>query len=55
MKIVDAKIKGLDPLEKQMQENLQALETIRAFYRDGTLSNDDLESLKRIQIPQEFH
>ena len=41
-------------LEKQMQESLQALEIIRTFYRDGTLSDESYAVLKRIRIAKEF-
>ena len=42
------------PLEKQMQESLQAMEIIQAFYRDGTMSDESYKTLRRIQIPEEF-
>ena len=41
-------------LEKQLQESVKALEIIRSFYQDGTLSAASLLILKRIRIPEEF-
>jgi hypothetical protein len=41
-------------LGKQMQESLKALQIIKGFYRDGTLSDENLQTLKRIRIPEEF-
>lgn len=41
-------------LEKQIAESFHALEIIRTFYRDGTLSAASHETLKRIHIPEEF-
>ncbi len=41
-------------LEKQMQESLQALEIIRAFYQTGHMSDESHEALKRIRIAKEF-
>ncbi len=39
-------------LEAQMTESLQALETIRTFYRDGTLPEASLKTLQRILIEE---
>ncbi|MEA2069265.1 MAG: hypothetical protein U9P12_08700 [Verrucomicrobiota bacterium] len=39
-------------LEKQMKESLQALETIRAFYRDGTLPAASHQALKKIRLDE---
>ena len=41
-------------LESQLQESLQALEIIRAFYRDGTMADESHVALMRIRIAQEF-
>ncbi|WP_136078344.1 hypothetical protein [Pontiella desulfatans] len=41
-------------LEEQMKESLQALETIRSFYRNGTLPEHSRIALKRIHIHTEF-
>jgi hypothetical protein len=40
-------------LEKQMNESRQALEIIRAFYRDGSMSEESYKALKRITFPEE--
>jgi hypothetical protein len=37
-------------LEKQMNESLQALEIIRAFYRDGTMSEKSHQTLRKIHL-----
>lgn len=37
-------------LEQQMKESFQALEIIRTFYRDGTLSETSHNTLKKIQL-----
>ncbi len=39
-------------LEEQMDESLQALEIIRAFYRDGSLPEDSLKTLRKIRIEE---
>ncbi len=39
-------------LEKQMKESLQAMEIIRTFYRDGTLSEDALQALRLIRLEE---
>jgi hypothetical protein len=43
-----------DRLNAQLQESQVALEIIRAFYHNGTLSDANLATLKRIHIPAEF-
>ncbi len=44
----------LRPFESPLRESLRALEIIRVFYRDGSLSADDQTALKRIRIAKEF-
>ncbi len=44
----------VEKLTDQLQESFAALEIIRTFYRDGTLTDADFALLKRIQIPEEF-
>lgn len=39
-------------LEKQLQESLQALEIIRAFYRDGTMAEESLKALRQIRLEE---
>lgn len=39
-------------LEKQLKESLQALETIRTFYRDGTLPEASLQALRQIRLTE---
>jgi len=41
-------------LEKNLNESFQALEIIRAFYRDGTMPDESFQFLKGIRIPEEF-
>ncbi|MDF7798303.1 hypothetical protein P4C99_02445 [Pontiellaceae bacterium B1224] len=41
-------------LEKNLNESFQALEIIRAFYRDGKMIADSQRFLKTIRIPEEF-
>lgn len=52
----EAELDGLDfiHLNKQLKESLQALEIIRTFYRDGTLPEAALKTLRQIHIPDEF-
>lgn len=39
-------------LQNQMNESLQALEIIRTFYKDGTLSEEDLGTLRQIRTEE---
>jgi hypothetical protein len=41
------------PLEKQLQESFQALEIIRAFYRDGSIPDESYKALKLIHLSEE--
>ncbi|VGO19027.1 hypothetical protein [Pontiella sulfatireligans] len=50
----DLDLLDFQQLESQMAESLQALDIIRTFYRDGTLTEDARNALKLIQIPEEF-
>lgn len=39
-------------LKKQMNESLHALEIIRTFYRDGTLTENNLQTLRQIRTEE---
>ena len=41
-------------LHKHLQESLQAMEIIKAFYNDGSMSEESYAALKRIRIAKEF-
>ena len=41
-------------LEKRINESFQALKIIHTFYRESTMTENDHQVLKGIQIPEEF-